>query len=107
MVEFEDRERAEEARFAHDGDLRFRATARRNRLFGMWAAEQLGLGGEAAKDYAASVVAAGFGAGADEAVVHKAMADLSAQAVSISEPAIRAKLAELLLAARAQIAAEA
>ena len=106
MSEFDDREKAAEARFAHDGELRFRATARCNRLFGMWAAEQMGLSGEAAKDYAASMVAADFGPAGEAGVVRKAIADLSAKAVSIPETAIRAKLAELMLAARAQVMAE-
>ena len=40
---FQDREKGEEARFAHDADLRFKASARRNKLLGYWAAELMGL----------------------------------------------------------------
>ena len=43
MTTFQDRERGEEAHFAHDEEMHFRVTARRNRLLGHWAAERMGL----------------------------------------------------------------
>ena len=43
MTQFDDRERAFEAKFAHDEEMQFRITARRNRLLGEWAARQMGL----------------------------------------------------------------
>ena len=43
MTTFDDRERAEEAKFAHDEEMMFRIHARRNRLLGQWAAERMGL----------------------------------------------------------------
>ena len=42
MTTFEDREKGFERKFAHDEELKFRATARRNKLLGLWAAEKLG-----------------------------------------------------------------
>ncbi|MET0527639.1 MAG: ATPase inhibitor subunit zeta, partial [Microvirga sp.] len=42
MSLFNDREAAFEKQFAHDQDLRFKATARRNKLMGLWVAERLG-----------------------------------------------------------------
>jgi len=106
MSEFDDREKAAEARFAHDGELMFKAASRRNRLLGMWAAEQMGLSGEPAQDYAATVVAAEFAPGGEEAVVRKVIADLGAKAVEVPEPAIRSKMAELMVAAKAAVLAE-
>jgi hypothetical protein len=55
---FDKREEGFEKQFAHDEELKFKATARRDRLFGQWAAQQLGLAGTAADDYAKSVVIA-------------------------------------------------
>jgi hypothetical protein len=52
MTTFEDREKGYERKFAHDQELKFRATARRNKMLGLWAAEQLGLSGEEAQAYA-------------------------------------------------------
>ncbi len=43
MTQFDDRERAFETKFAHDEEMKFRITARRNRLLGEWAARQMGL----------------------------------------------------------------
>ena len=57
MAQFDDREKAHEAKFARDGELRFKAEARRNKLLGLWAAEHMGLSAEHAKEYAAEVVA--------------------------------------------------
>ena len=43
---FPERERAFEAKFAHDEEFRFLVGARRDRLFAEWAAEMLGLSRE-------------------------------------------------------------
>jgi hypothetical protein len=40
---FDDRERAFEACFAHEEEIRFLALARRDKLFALWAADALGL----------------------------------------------------------------
>ena len=58
MTEFDKREEAFEQRFAHDEELKFKATARRNKLLGLWAAEKLGLSGAEADSYALSIVMA-------------------------------------------------
>ena len=46
MTTFDEREKAFESKFAHDEELRFKSTVRRNKLFGLWAAEKLGLSGD-------------------------------------------------------------
>ena len=58
MTTFEKREQAFEAKFIHDEELRFKATARCNKMLGDWAAAQLGLTGDAAASYARGLVAA-------------------------------------------------
>ena len=60
MTDFDKREEGFEQQFAHDEELRFKATARRNKLLGLWAAEKLGLSGAEADSYALSVVMAEF-----------------------------------------------
>jgi hypothetical protein len=69
MTTFDERKRGYEAKFARDAELRFKATARRNRLLGLWAAEQMGLKGEEAADYAKAVVRADFAEPGDDDVV--------------------------------------
>ena len=71
MSGFDDRKKGQEAKFAHDAELRFKAEARRNKLLGMWAAEQLGLSGTEANAYAAEVVASDFAEAGDEDVFRK------------------------------------
>lgn len=106
MPQFDDREKGQEAKFAHDSELQFKAEARRNRMLGMWAAEQMGLSGEAAASYAAAVVNADFAQAGEEDVFVKVAGDLKAKGTDVSEATIRAKMAELMMAARAQVLAE-
>jgi hypothetical protein len=103
MTSFDDREHAFEAKFAHDAEMQFRAEARRNKLLGLWAAELQGLSGDAATDYAMSVVSADFKHPGIEDVVSKVAADLAGK---VSEDEIRAKLGGLLAVAKAQLMAE-
>lgn len=106
MAQFDDRERAQEAKFAHDGELRFKAEARRNKLLGLWAAEHMGLSEEHAKKYAGEVVASDFEEAGEEDVFRKISADLRAKGASVSDDMIRQKMAELAITAREQVLAE-
>jgi hypothetical protein len=105
MTTFDRREEGFEAKFAHDEEQKFKAEARRNRLLGLWAAQQLGLSDEAANDYARTVVAAEFGEGRDADVLAKVVADLSAKGVAVTEAQIRVKMDELMAQAIAQVKA--
>lgn len=106
MSGFDDRERAYEAKFAHDEQLRFKADARRNKLLGLWAADKMGVTGEAAAEYAKEVVKADFEEAGDEDVFRKVRGDFDAKGVTVSDADIRQQMAELLIAAREQIANE-
>ncbi|WJS86166.1 DUF1476 domain-containing protein [Paracoccus sp. TOH] len=103
MTTFDDRERAQEAKFAHDAELNFKAEARRNRLLGEWAAGLLGKSGDDARAYALTVVSSDFDEPGDEDVFRKLVADLTGKA---DEAAIRAKMIELRATARDQIVSE-
>jgi len=103
MSQFEDRERAYEARFAHDEELRFKAMARRNRLLGRWAAEKLGRTGDAVTAYENEVIRADFSEPGDEDVFRKVRADFDAAGVAVSDSEIRMKMRELLVTAAEQV----
>lgn len=105
MTTFDDREKAFEARFAHDAEKEFRVTARRNRLAGMWAASRLGLTEAEAEAYAKSVVQADFEEIGDDDVVRKLMGDLLKSNVEVSDIEVREMLAQKEVEARAQIEA--
>ena len=103
MTTFDDRENAFEAKFAHDGEMQFRAEARRNKLVGLWAAGLMGKSGDDAAAYAMEVVSSDFEEAGDEDVVRKVVADLAGKA---SADDVRAKLAEMLPVAKAQLMGE-
>ncbi len=89
MTTFNDRERAEEAKFAHDSDMLFRVHARRNRLLGQWAAERMGLSAVEAEGYAKSVVQADFEEGGDEDVIRKLLGDMTSAGIETDEAELR------------------
>jgi len=103
MTTFDKREEGFESKFAHDEELRFRATARRNRLLGLWAAEKLGLDGQEAEAYARAVVAADLAVPGDEDVFRKVRADFDAKKVQQSDHQIRRTMDELMAKAIDQI----
>jgi hypothetical protein len=105
MNTFDERKRSYEAKFARDEELRFKATARRNRMLGFWAAEQLGMSGEEAEDYAKSVVRADFAEPGDADVVAKVVGDLKAKGVPADKGSVEAKMIELMSRAVAEIEA--
>jgi hypothetical protein len=90
MTDFKDRERAEEAHFAHDQEMSFRIQARRNRLLGAWAAERMQLSQAEAESYAKAVVQADFEEAGDEDVIRKLLGDLTSAGVEVSEAEVRA-----------------
>ena len=90
MTQFDDRERAFEAKFAHDEEMQFRVLARRNRLLGQWAARQMGLTDVEAESYAKDVI-------------RKVLGDLTAAGVDCDEEQVRDALRNKEIEARRQI----
>jgi hypothetical protein len=101
MTTFDEREQGFERKFAHDNELEFKATARRNRLLGEWAAGLMGLA--TVEEYARAVVKSDFEQPGDEDVLRKVFQDLSGSGVAASEGEVRMKMDELLAVAREQI----
>lgn len=105
MTAFDNREKDFEARFKHDQELQFKVTARRNRLLGLWAAERMGLNGEAANTYAKEVIDAEF-KGGDRHVVEKLVADLAAKGHTVTEAQVKFELDHRAEEAKQQIMRE-
>ena len=103
---FAEREKGFEAKFKLDQEQEFRAQARRNRLFGLWAAERLGKTGPEADSYAKTVVAADFKKPGHDDVIEKVAADLKEAGKAIPEAELRAQYDRTLLVARQQVAQE-
>lgn len=100
MTTFDERENAFESKYAHDAEMQFKADARRNKLLGLWAADLMGKSAEEASAYASEVIKSDFEEAGHEDVYRKISGDLGDLA---SEATIRAKMAELMGEAKAQI----
>jgi hypothetical protein len=102
MTTFDNRETAFENKFAHDEELQFKISARRNKLVGMWAAGLMGLTTEEADAYAKSVVQADFEESGDEDVVRKLLGDLTSAGVEADDQMVRAAMDTQMIEARRQ-----
>ena len=105
MTTFDKREEGFEKKFAHDEELRFKASARRNKLLGLWTAEKLGLSGAQAEAYAKEVVMADFEEAGDKDVFRKIRKDLEAKNVNLSDHDIHRNMDDLMKQAIEQIKA--
>lgn len=106
MTTFESRKDAYEGKFAHDEELRFKATARRNKLLGLWAAEKLGYSGDQVDTYAKEVVRADFEEPGEEDVFRKIRKDFDDAGVQQTDHQIRRTMDELMATAVEQIRSE-
>ena len=104
MTTFDKRKDGFESKFARDEELRFKSTARRNRLLGLWAAEKLGKSGDDAEAYAREVVRSDMEEAGDEDVFRKVRADFDAAGVTV-RPRDPPHMDELMAEAVAQIEA--
>jgi hypothetical protein len=102
---FDKREEGFEKKFAHDEELRFKATARRNKLLGLWAAEKLGLSGADADAYAKSVVLADFEEAGEHDVFRKIRKDFDDKKVAATDQDIQRTMNELMATAITQVQA--
>jgi len=81
VTEFDDRERAFEAKYARDEEMQFRITARRNRLLGEWAGRQMGLSEVESESYAKDVIRSDFEEAGELDVMRKVLGDLTAAGI--------------------------
>ena len=93
MSSFDEREKGFEKKFAHDEELQFKISARRNKYIGEWASKIFGYNPDQEKEYIQSVIKADFTEAGDEDVFRKVKADLKDH--NISDEEIRKKMDEL------------
>ena len=103
MSSMKDREEGFERKFVFDEELRFKASARRNKALGMWAAEKLGKSGADAEAYAKQVVVADSEEAGDHDVFRKIRKDFDDAGVNQSDHQIRRTMDELMAEAIEQI----
>jgi hypothetical protein len=103
---FSEREKGFEAKFKLDEENAFKVAARRNKLLGLWLAEQLGILESEIEDYVSSVVRADLEEPGDEDFIRKVLADVEERNAYISEDQVHAQLAEFEQEARNHFMAE-
>ena len=103
MTTFDERERAFEAKFAHDEEFRYLVGGRRDRLFAGWAAKRLGLNEAAAEALVAEMLHVSDGAGHDERLVNLAADALIAHGQVVSAADLLAALVQCGVDAKQQL----
>ena len=103
MNTIKDREKDFESKYQHDQELQFKATARRNKMLGLWAAVELGLSGAESESYAKEVVLADFEEPGDDDVLRKVLLDFEKGGVGIASSKIRHEMERLMPVAKNEI----
>ncbi len=103
MTKFEDRERAFEAHFALEQDQAFRAVVRRDKLFGLWAAERMGLPTAEADMYAKGLIDYDIEHPGDDDILERVADDLASRGVHAEPANLREELIRLHAIAKAEI----
>ncbi len=93
MSSFEDRKKSFEKKFAHDQELQFKVSARRNKYIGEWVSQILNYNSDQEKEYIQSVIKADFAEVGDEDVFRKIKEDLKEKNIPDNE--LRKKMDEL------------
>lgn len=89
---FERREEGFEAKFHAEGEQKFRLEMRRDKLFARWAAEKMGMSGDAVADYEKQVVKADLAEPGDHDVLVKVQHDLAAKGIDMTEDQLHTEL---------------
>ncbi|MGE0753690.1 MAG: DUF1476 domain-containing protein [Alphaproteobacteria bacterium] len=95
MSSYDDRQKGFERKFAHDEEMQFKATARRNKLLGLWAADKLGKSGPDAEQYSKDVVMADFESSGHDDVIQKLLTDFTEANLPMSATDIRREMERL------------
>ncbi len=106
MTTFNEREKAFEKKFEHDQDLQFKATARKNKLLGLWAAGLMGKSGADAEAYAKEIVMADLEVPGDHDVIARLVKDLTAAGKPMEDHTVRRQAERLMVEAKTQIMKE-
>ena len=93
MSSFEDRKKSFEKKFAHDQELQFKVSARRNKYLGEWVSQILSFNSDQEKEYIQSVIKADFAEAGDQDVFRKIKEDLKEK--NVSDEDLRKKMDEL------------
>ena len=103
MNTFKEKEKGHEAKFAKEQELKFKFIARRNKLFGLWAASQMNKNTEDSDEYAKEIISLYIDKPEDQMILEKVSSDLANNNIQISKEEINKKFEECFNAAKEQI----
>lgn len=103
MTSFNDRKDAFENKYAHDQEMLFKLEAKTSKLFGLWAAEQLGLSGNGATAYATGIVSSNLSEAGFDDIKRKVRKDFDEKSVAVSDHMIETMLQKCIEDAKIQI----
>lgn len=89
---FNDREKGFERKYQLDQDQAFKVQSRRDKLFGLWVAAQLGKSAAGAETYAKEVMSSNFERPGDEDMLDKVRDDLRAAGKNVDEKTLSSEL---------------
>ncbi|MFN3700091.1 MAG: DUF1476 domain-containing protein [Alphaproteobacteria bacterium] len=103
MTGFDDRKDAMERKYAHEEKMSFEIEARTSKLFGLWAAEQMGITGADADVYAKEVVIANLEEAGFDDIIRKVRADFDAKGIEMTDHMMQTQVELAHQEARKQI----
>jgi len=106
MTIFDERKDVFEKAFAKDGTHDFKVEARMAKLYGFWAAEQLGLEGDNIQTYAREVISANLEEPGFEDIFRRVQKDFDEMELDISRATMEAVLRKCMKQARKEVATQ-
>lgn len=106
-MSFDDRKQASEKKFELDQQMLFKIEARASKLIGVWAAEKMGISGEAVDAYAKEVVIANLDEPGYDDVKRKLAGDFSKMGLDVPEHEIDHAIIKYVELATEQVRKEA
>ncbi len=105
-MSLDDRKNAFENKYKHDEELKFKVDARLAKLFGLWIAEQLGLGEEQATAYGKQMVMTQMDSPGNDDIIDKGLSDLKAAGKDFARHTLETQIGHLEAKAKEQIMSE-
>ncbi len=99
-------EKSHEAKYKLDEELHFKARCRRAKLFGLWAAERMGMTGDEAQQYAKRMVRLAIEQPGTDAVLQTVLAAMRTRDAGPTEPEVVSAFGGYLAVALEQLAEE-
>ncbi len=100
MTNFDDREKAQENKFALDYEMDFKIRAKRNKMLAKWAAERMAMDEEEAETYSDRVMKSCVDGIANQTILITILRDMREKGIAVTEEEIQAEMKRLFIEAK-------